>query len=69
MSKAKPASLSYTLKSILWAMIGVRRGKGHEEDAARITPMQAIMVGLIAVVTFVMTIYFVVRLVIGLAAG
>ena len=61
------ASFFYTAKSVLWAMLGVRRSKGYDEDVSKIKPKQAIIAGLIAVFLFIMTLYFVVSVVIGQA--
>jgi len=63
------ASFLYTAKSVLWAMLGVRRGKGYDEDIRKIKPKQAIIAGIIAVFLFVMTLYFVVSIVIGQVNG
>ena len=63
------ASFLYTAKSVLWAMLGVRRGKGYDEDVSKIKPKQAIIAGLIAVFLFIMTLYFVVSVVIGQATS
>ena len=63
------ASFFYTAKSVLWAMLGVRRGKDYDEDVSKIKPKQAIIAGLIAVFLFIMTLYFVVSVVIGQATG
>ena len=65
----KDASFFYTLKGVLWAMLGIRRGGGYDEDVKKITPKQAIIVGLIAVTAFILTLYFVVSLVIGGSTG
>jgi len=67
--KQEKASFLYTAKSVLWAMLGVRRGKGYDEDIKKIKPKQAIIAGLIAVFLFIMTLYFVVSLVIGQATN
>ena len=63
------ASFFYTAKSVLWAMLGVRRSKGYDEDVSKIKPKQAIIAGLIAVFLFIMTLYFVVSVVIGQATS
>jgi len=63
------ASFLYTLKGVLWAMLGVRRGDGYDEDVKKIKPAQAIFVGVIMVIAFIMTLYFVVSLVIGQATS
>jgi len=67
--KENKASFFYTLKSVMWAMLGVRRGAGYDEDVSKIKPKQAIVVGIIMVFVFIMTLYFVVSLVIGQTKG
>ena len=67
--KENKASFLYTLKGVLWAMLGVRRGEGYDEDVKRIKPKQAIFVGIVMVVVFILTLYFVVSLVIGQATN
>lgn len=57
------ASFWYSMKAILWAMLGVRRGSGYDEDVAKIKPLQAIIVALLAVILFIVTLVFVVSLV------
>ena len=39
------------VKAVLSAFIGIRRGAAHEDDAAKITPVQAIITGIIAATT------------------
>ncbi len=68
-SRQRRGSLLHAFKSVLWAMFGVRRSGGHEEDARRVTAGQAIAVGLIAMTLFVLVLYFVVRLVLALAGA
>jgi len=68
-SLQKKASFFYTVKSVMWAMLGVRRAKGYDEDVSKISAKQAIVVGLFAVFIFIMTLYFVVSFVIGSTAN
>ncbi|MCK4742381.1 MAG: DUF2970 domain-containing protein [Sulfuriflexus sp.] len=63
------ASFLYTAKTVLWAMLGVRRGEGYEEDISKVKPKQVIFVGIIAVIIFISTLFFVVSLVIGQATS
>jgi len=67
--KENKASFLYTLKSVMWAMLGVRRGEGYNEDVNKIKPKQAILVGIIMVAIFISTLIFVVSLVIGQATS
>ena len=59
------ASLFQVMKAVLWSMLGVRQGKGYENDAAKITLKQAVIAGLIGGFIFVITMLTVVRFVIG----
>lgn len=56
-------------KAVLWAFLGIRKRSGHEADIGRITPVQAIVAGLIGAALFVATLIVVVKLVISRAAG
>ncbi len=67
--KENKASFFYTLKGVMWAMLGVRRGSGYDEDVSKIKPKQAIFVGLIMVIAFILTLYFVVSIVISQATS
>ena len=61
--KQEKASFWYSMKAILWAMLGVRKDSGYDEDVARIKPAQAIIVGLIAVILFISILVTVVSMV------
>jgi hypothetical protein len=57
------ASAFEAVKAVLWSFVGIRRRSGYDADAAKLTPMQVIVTGVIAGVVFVVTILVVVRLV------
>jgi len=67
--KEEKGSFFYSLKSVLWAMLGVRANKGYDEDVKKITARQAIIAGLIGTAAFITTLILVVRFVISQAAG
>ncbi len=50
-----------TLKAVLWAMFGVRKGAGYDEDIAKLNPVHLIIAGLLAAVLFVSALVFIVR--------
>jgi hypothetical protein len=56
-------------KAVFWSFLGIRRRDEHEADIVRITPVQAIVAGLIGAALFVGVLVLVVRLVISQAAG
>ncbi|HMJ50406.1 MAG TPA: DUF2970 domain-containing protein [Burkholderiales bacterium] len=41
-------------KAVFWAFFGVRKGADHDADAVSITPLQAIVAGLIGAALFVL---------------
>ena len=49
------------VKAVLSAFIGIRKGAAHENDAARITPVQAIVTGIIAAAILVVSMLLFVR--------
>jgi hypothetical protein len=59
----KQASFLDTVKTVLWAMIGIRRKADHER--AQVKPVHVIIAGLVAVVLFILTLVTVVRIVTG----
>jgi len=56
-----------TLKAVFWGFLGVRKGRGYEEDIARLNPLHLIVAGVIATVLFVLGLIAVARWVIGQA--
>lgn len=42
-----------TLKAVLWGFLGVRKGKGYNEDVANLNPVYLILIGIIGAVLFV----------------
>jgi len=50
-----------TLRAVLWAFFGVRRGAGYQEDAARLNPVHVIIAGVLAAAVFVFVLVLIVR--------
>jgi hypothetical protein len=51
--------------AVFWSFFGVRKKKKWQEDAARITPLQAIIGGLIGALIFIFALLLIVRMVTG----
>lgn len=58
-----------TLKAVLWAMFGVRRGAGLREDVGKLNPVYIILTGLIFGVVFVISLVLLAKFIVGMAAG
>lgn len=56
--KATPLQVA---KAVASAFIGIRKGAAHERDAVTITPIQAIVAGLIGAAIFVTSLIVLVR--------
>jgi len=61
--KPKRATALQAAKAVFWAFFGVRRGKDHDADAVSITPLQAIVAGLIGAALFVLCLILLVHFV------
>jgi hypothetical protein len=48
-------------KAVFWSFLGIRKRAAHENDAVTITPVQAIVAGLIGALIFVLSLVFLVR--------
>jgi hypothetical protein len=50
-------------KAVFWSFLGIRKRAAHEKDAVAITPVQAIVAGLIGAAIFVTCLILLVRFV------
>jgi len=48
-------SFFQTLKAVLWALFGVRKGSGYQEDIAKLNPLHIIIAGILLTVIFVVS--------------
>ena len=55
--------LSKTIQSVLWALLGVQSDQNREQDFTQGNPKTFIIIGLIAVVLFVLSLVLIVKLV------
>lgn len=63
MEGAMKASFLDTVKTVLWAAIGIRRRSSHER--AKINPVHVIVMGIVFVVLFIFTLRTIIRIVLG----
>ncbi len=49
----RKASLLQTLSAVGWSFFGVRRGRDHEQDMAKLNPVHVLIVGVLAAAVFV----------------
>ncbi len=67
----RKASLGQTISAVAWSFFGVRRGKDHENDMARLNPVHVVIAGVLGAALFVLVLMLLVRWVIssGVAAA
>ena len=61
----RKASLAQTISAVAWSFFGVRRGKDHENDMAKLNPVHVIIAGVLGAALFVLMLVLLVRWVIG----
>ena len=49
------------MRAVLWGFLGVRKGKGHEEDMASLSLVHVIIAGVIGVVIFMVVLLMIVK--------
>jgi hypothetical protein len=59
----RKASLVSTIKAVACSFFGVRAGKDHAEDVAKLNPLMVIGVGIGMAVLFILTLVTVVKMV------
>ena len=62
-SAPKKAGPLQVALAIFWSFFGVRKRKNWQEDASSITPIQAIIGGIIGALIFIFTLVMIVRIV------
>ena len=58
---ARKGSFAQTLKAVAWSFFGVRKGKDHAQDVAKLNPVQVMVAGLIGAAVFVGVLVVLVR--------
>lgn len=60
----RKASLGQTISAVAWSFFGVRRGRDHEKDMARLNPVHVVIAGVLGAALFVLMLVLLVRWVI-----
>lgn len=68
-SSQRKLNFPQTVKAVLWAMFGVRKGAGLKDDIAKLNPVYVILTGLMFGVLFVSLLVLIVQWVVRSAAG
>ena len=68
-SNQRKLNFPQTLKAVLWAMFGVRKGAGLKDDIAKLNPVYVILTGILFGVVFVGALVLLVQWVVSSAAA
>ncbi len=60
----RKASLGATIAAVASSFFGVRGGKAHEQDVAKLNPVVVIVVGIVMAIIFVLTLMTIVQMVV-----
>ena len=60
----RKASLAQTISAVAWSFFGVRRGRDHENDMAKLNPVHVLIAGVLGAALFVLMLVLLVRWVI-----
>jgi len=58
-----------TLKAVLWAMFGVRKSQGWQDDVARLNPVYVILTGVLFGIVFVVSLVLLVQWIVSSMTG
>lgn len=59
--KPRRAGPLQVARAVFWSFLGIRKRAAHEKDAVTITPLQAIVAGIIGAIIFVSSLVVLVR--------
>ena len=62
---ARKGSFLGTMRAVAWSFLGIRKGKGYEEDVSQLNPVHDIIAGVVGAVLFVLTLVVLVKWIIG----
>lgn len=62
---ARKGSFLGTLRAVAWSFLGIRKGRGYEEDVSQLNPVHVIVAGLVGAVLFVLLLVVLVKWILG----
>lgn len=67
--KPARAGVLQTVRAVAWSFFGIRKGRDHESDMAKLNPVVVIITGVVLAACFVLGLILLVRTVVSNAAG
>lgn len=54
-----------TMRAVAWSFLGIRKGKGYEQDVSQLNPVHVVIAGVIGAVLFVLLLIVLVNWMVG----
>jgi Protein of unknown function (DUF2970) len=54
-----------TVRAVAWSFLGIRKGKGWEQDVNQLNPVHVVIAGVIGAALFVLVLVFLVKWIVG----
>ncbi len=65
----RKGSFAQSLKAVAWSFFGVRKGKDHAQDVAKLNPIHVVVAGVIGAAVFVGVLVVLVRWIVASGAA
>jgi len=62
---SRKGSFLGTLRAVAWSFLGIRKGKGYEQDVNQLNPVHVVIAGVIGAVIFVAVLVVLVKWIVG----
>jgi hypothetical protein len=62
---ARKGSFVGTLRAVAWSFLGIRKGKGYEQDVHQLNPVHVVIAGVVGAVIFVAVLVVLVKWIVG----
>ncbi len=62
---ARKGSFLGTMRAVAWSFLGIRKGKGYEQDVNQLNPVHVIIAGVVGAVIFVLALVMLVKWIVG----
>ncbi|HJV67796.1 DUF2970 domain-containing protein [Ideonella sp.] len=66
---ARKGSFLGTMRAVAWSFLGIRKGKGYEQDVSQLNPVHVVIAGVIGAAIFVLLLIVLVNWMVGSGAA
>ena len=62
---SRKGSFLGTMRAVAWSFLGIRKGRGYEQDVNQLNPVHVIVAGVVGAILFVLTLVLLVKWIVG----